>query len=274
MKRQTQKTHLKPSNEKQQNEKVWNPTDLKQMYTLNKYQQKKSNRLQLFLLWSSAVLKNPLNSWRRFSEFCLVKMVQKAAPPPYLAAPWCQTALWDTPASSPRPSAPAWNTQTSQTAVGGRWAAAALVHSLDDGGHVGDLVEKVELSLVEVFGRARQRAGDLLHHLLQQLPDVGCTDRASQRRTFSPETCLFHQGEAKESCYMTAFEMTNVLYHFWPCHTAASYNFCIFRVWKFGLLQYMLFIRKSCVSCVYPLFIFGRLRNAQLRHILRSLNEG
>lgn len=46
---------------------------------------------------------------------------------------------------------------------------------LDDCGHVGDFVEEVELSLVEVFGRTRQRTCDLLHHLLQQLADVSYT---------------------------------------------------------------------------------------------------
>ena len=54
--------------------------------------------------------------------------------------------------------------------------AEGLKLSLDDGGHVGDLVEEVELSLVEIFGGTRQRPRDLLHHLLQQLPDVGYTD--------------------------------------------------------------------------------------------------
>lgn len=45
---------------------------------------------------------------------------------------------------------------------------------LDDGGDVGDLVKEVKLSLVEVFGRTRQRANDLLHHLLQELSNVRC----------------------------------------------------------------------------------------------------
>lgn len=47
---------------------------------------------------------------------------------------------------------------------------------LDNGRHVGDLVEEVKLSLVEVFGRTRQRTCDLLDHLLQQLPDISYTD--------------------------------------------------------------------------------------------------
>lgn len=50
---------------------------------------------------------------------------------------------------------------------------------LDNGRHIGDLVEEVELPLVEVFGWAGERAGDLLHHLLQQLAYVRCTERTS-----------------------------------------------------------------------------------------------
>jgi len=57
------------------------------------------------------------------------------------------------------------------------------VFILDDGRHVGDLVEEVKLSLVEALSRAGQRAGDLLHHLLQQLPDVGCGEREGGRLT-------------------------------------------------------------------------------------------
>lgn len=50
-----------------------------------------------------------------------------------------------------------------------------VMNVLENCGHVGDLVEEVKLSLVEVFGRTRQRTHDLLHHLLQQLPDVSYT---------------------------------------------------------------------------------------------------
>jgi len=60
------------------------------------------------------------------------------------------------------------------------WWAACL---LEDGGHVGDLVEEVKLPLVEVFGWTRQRARDLLHHLLQQLPDVGCIQQPGSHVT-------------------------------------------------------------------------------------------
>lgn len=45
---------------------------------------------------------------------------------------------------------------------------------LNNGRDVGDLVEEVKLALVEVFSWARQRAYDLLHHLFQQLTNVGC----------------------------------------------------------------------------------------------------
>lgn len=45
---------------------------------------------------------------------------------------------------------------------------------LDNGRHVGNLVEEVELSLVKIFGWTRERTGDLLHHLFQQLSDVRC----------------------------------------------------------------------------------------------------
>lgn len=68
---------------------------------------------------------------------------------------------------------------------------------LDNGGHIGDLVEEVKLSLVEVFGRAGQRASDLLHHLLQQLTYVSCTEREDQsishlyvRRLFCGVMCM------------------------------------------------------------------------------------
>lgn len=43
---------------------------------------------------------------------------------------------------------------------------------LDNGGHVSDLVKKVKLPLVKVFGWTGQRSCDLLDHLLQQIPDV------------------------------------------------------------------------------------------------------
>lgn len=50
---------------------------------------------------------------------------------------------------------------------------------LDNGRHIGDLVEEVKLPLVEVFGRARKRASDLLYHFLQQLTYVSCRERKS-----------------------------------------------------------------------------------------------
>lgn len=87
-----------------------------------------------------------------------------------LAAPqhWPRGRGWGPCAHRLRGSSPAWGLEE--------------VRLLDDGRHVGDLVEKVELPLVEVLGRAGEGACDLLHQLLQEVTDVGCRDAVAEPR--------------------------------------------------------------------------------------------
>lgn len=56
-----------------------------------------------------------------------------------------------------------------------KWASVFHNPLLNNGGDVGDLVKEIKLALVEVFGWSWETSNDLLHHLLQQLPDVRCT---------------------------------------------------------------------------------------------------
>lgn len=102
----------------------------------------------------------------------------------YLTGLWYPTELWDRPFFAPLPLEPAWKNKNKSASHYTKTCPCLLMvrgvmimNLLENGGHVGDLVEEFELSLVEVFGWTRQRTCDLLDHLLQQLPYVSYTDR-------------------------------------------------------------------------------------------------